>query len=43
MKLIVLTIVSKLALERTNWVIDKLKEHYPKIEFETKSIKQKEI
>ena len=41
MKLIVGTRGSKLALAQTNWVIDKLKEHYPEIEFETKIIKTK--
>jgi len=41
MKLIVGTRGSKLALAQTNWVIDKLKETYPEIEFETKIIKTK--
>jgi len=41
MKLVVGTRGSKLALAQTNWVIDKLKEHYPEIEFETKIIKTK--
>ena len=41
MKIVVGTRGSKLALIQTNWVIDKLKERYPEIEFETKIIKTK--
>ena len=41
MKIVVGTRGSKLALIQTNWVIDKLKEIYPEIEFEIKIIKTK--
>lgn len=41
MKIVVGTRGSKLALIQTNWVIDKLKENYPEIEFEVKVIKTK--
>ena len=41
MKIVVGTRGSKLALAQTNWVIDKLKEKYPKVNFEIKIIKTK--
>lgn len=41
MKIVVGTRGSKLALAQTNWVIDKLKERYPKVNFEIKIIKTK--
>ena len=41
MKIVVGTRGSKLALAQTNWVIDKLKEKYPKVSFEIKIIKTK--
>ena len=41
MKIVVGTRGSKLAVTQTNWVIDKLKEKYPSIEFEVKIIKTK--
>ena len=41
MKIVVGTRGSKLALAQTNWVIDKLKEKYPKANFEIKIIKTK--
>ena len=41
MKIVVGTRGSKLALIQTNWVINKLKENYPEIEFEVKVIKTK--
>ena len=41
MKIIVGTRGSKLAVTQTNWVINKLKEKHPEVEFETKIIKTK--
>lgn len=41
MKIVVGTRGSKLALAQTNWVIEKLKERYPKVNFEIKIIKTK--
>ena len=41
MKIVVGTRGSKLAVTQTNWVIDKLKEKHPSIEFEVKIIKTK--
>ena len=38
MKIIVGTRGSKLAVTQTNWVINKLKEKHPEVEFETKII-----
>ena len=41
MKIVVGTRGSKLAVTQTNWVIDKLKEKHPSVEFEVKIIKTK--